>query len=247
MSTEDSIDSFLLNAGSMVRDAQFVVDSLPNVEPFAVERALRHLSAIHFVLANLDAGQLSPERQEQLICDTLESFRQIFGYLQENHLLDMDNSMHRLCLYLIFQPRIQRSLDETRHSWNLHKIRTAGNKTPVAMYQLSKTRAINRGYWTSDPGDDVPTASAPGYGEDPEEQLPPADELAEDPTTATPQGHGSTQEEFTAGIFVNEDEEIAAARGILEGFDLDEDDGNSGIDVYCRAVLVFASNIGLQI
>ncbi|KAJ7620154.1 hypothetical protein FB45DRAFT_871209 [Roridomyces roridus] len=48
---------------------------------------------------------------------------------------------------------------------------------------------------------------------------------------------GYEEEEHTAGISVTEDEEIAAARGILEGFDLHEDDGNSGIDVYCRAFL----------
>ncbi|KAJ7239702.1 hypothetical protein C8J57DRAFT_1245817 [Mycena rebaudengoi] len=80
------------------------------------------------------------------------------------------------------RPRIQHSLNETRTSWKNHKIRTAGNKTPIAIYQLNRERAINRGYWTGDPGDDLLTASHPSYGEDPSERLPPPDELSGGPT-----------------------------------------------------------------
>ncbi|KAJ7596163.1 hypothetical protein C8J56DRAFT_754162, partial [Mycena floridula] len=88
--------------------------------------------------------------------DTLENFRQIFKYLEDNNLLDMEDTIHCLCLYLVFQPHIQASLDRTRDAWNHHRIRTAGNRTPLApMYELSRETAIRRGYWTGDPGDDV--------------------------------------------------------------------------------------------
>lgn len=173
--------------------------------------------------------------------DTLEVYRQIFAYLVNSELLDMENPVHRVCLYIVFQPRIQHSLDETRRSWNLHKIRTAGNKTPSAIYELSKTRAKNRGYWTGDPGDDISTASQPTYGEDPAEQLPPADELLNDPTSPDHTPYPDIEAEREAGVFVNEDEEIREAREILEEFDVNADDGNWGIDTYCRAVVLFTA------
>ncbi|KAK6981683.1 Integrase catalytic domain-containing protein [Favolaschia claudopus] len=170
--------------------------------------------------------------------DTLEFFRQIFFYLEESALLDMENPIHRICLYIVFQPRIQHSLDETRSSWNLHKIRTAGNKTPTAIYELSKTRAINRGYWNSDPGDDIPTASNPTYGEDPEEQLPPADELSGDHVAADHTEFPDAAAERDGGVFVNADDEIRAAAELLSELNLAEDDGNWGVDLYCRAVRI---------
>ncbi|KAJ7588911.1 hypothetical protein C8J56DRAFT_785153, partial [Mycena floridula] len=60
-----------------------------------------------------------------------------------------------LCLYLVFQPCIQESLDQTREAWNHHQIRTAGYRTPVAIYELSRETAIRQGYWTGDSSDDV--------------------------------------------------------------------------------------------
>ncbi|KAK7034298.1 Integrase catalytic domain-containing protein [Favolaschia claudopus] len=42
--------------------------------------------------------------------DTLEFFREIFMHLVEINLLDMENSIHRVCLFVVFQPRIQKSL-----------------------------------------------------------------------------------------------------------------------------------------
>ncbi|KAJ7613558.1 hypothetical protein FB45DRAFT_981796 [Roridomyces roridus] len=246
-----------MHADKMIRDAQFVVDSLPNVEPFAVERALRQLSAIHYLFANLNDAWLDQDDINQFISvnirmergwrdvrkDTLELYRQIFAYLEQSGLLDMESAVHRVCLYIIFQPRIQHSLDETRSSWNNHKIRTAGNKTPIALYQLSKTRAINRGYWTGDPGDDIRTASDPAYGEDPGERLPPADELANDPTSPDFSEFPNVAAERDAGIFVNEDEEIREAEEALGDLGIMEDDGNWGIDIYCRAVLIFTAHL----
>lgn len=163
--------------------------------------------------------------------DTLEMFRQIFFYLEENGLLDMESVTHRVCLYIVFQPRIQKSLDETVISWNSHKIRTAGNKTPTAIYELSRQRAINRGYWSGDPGDDLATANDPLYGHDPTVPMPPTDELAADPSGPTEDEYSMVAEEKEAGIFVNGDDEIEEIREILQDWDLAADDGNWGIDM----------------
>ncbi|KAJ7586790.1 hypothetical protein C8J56DRAFT_787630, partial [Mycena floridula] len=112
----------------------------------------------------------------------LEFFCQIFHYLNSLELFDLQSDVHCICLYIVFHPRIQASLDQTLTSWNLHKMSTEHSKTPESIYALSRTKAINRGYWSGDPGDDIETASCLNYGRDSENKLgPPMDELRNDP------------------------------------------------------------------
>ncbi|EFI28269.1 hypothetical protein CC1G_14293 [Coprinopsis cinerea okayama7 len=158
--------------------------------------------------------------------ESLEFFRQIFMELEELGLLDPNNPIHLVCLYVVFQPRIQTSLDRAIISWNRHKMSTAGNKTPLAMYELSRTKAINAGYWTGDPGDAVEEIDDE-YGVDGTSGLaPPDDELASDPIAPRSDSFGSKEEEREAGIFVTEDDHIAEAREVLKELDLEADDGN---------------------
>lgn len=153
-------------------------------------------------------------------------------------MLDMENHAHRICLYIVYQPRIQSSLNRTISSWNLHRLRTEHNKSPVSLFELSRTRAITEGYWASDPGDDFHTAADPAYGQE-DGVVPPLDELRNDPDGPDYSAHGSKEEERQSGIFVNDDEEIKEARDFFtyEDFAWDRDDGNWGIDVYCEAVM----------
>ncbi|KAJ7796808.1 hypothetical protein B0H14DRAFT_2390304, partial [Mycena olivaceomarginata] len=167
----------------------------------------------------------------------IQVFREIFEYLEETQLLEMDNAIHRVCLFLVFQPRIQASLDRTRDSWNLHKIRTARHKTPVAIYALSREKAIRLGCWTGDPGDSVDEAVQPGYGVDLNSSQPPLDELADDPPQADYEEMDPNRER-EAGIFVNHYDEIAKMREALNNFDFEKEDDNYGIKVYCEAVLL---------
>ncbi|KAF7353177.1 Ethylene-and jasmonate-responsive plant defensin [Mycena sanguinolenta] len=173
--------------------------------------------------------------------DSLETFRQIFMYLTANDLLVMEEPIHAACLFLVFQPRIQGSLDRTRDAWNHHKIRTAGHRTPIALYELSRETAIARGYWTGDMGGDLQTASDPLYGYDGEAPNPPAgSELDSEALSPVPTG---IQAEREAGICLNDDEELARVQEVMHDFDFAEDDGNWGIDVYCKAVLLLSSRL----
>ena len=176
--------------------------------------------------------------------DTLEVFRKIFEFLEDTNLLDMENTVHRVCLYIVFQPRIQASLNRTVYSWNHHKMRTEHYKTPYSIYELSKAKAINRGYWDSDPGDDIVTASHADYGHESErESLPPADELLDDPPAPDRREYALREDEYSAGVFVNDDDEIQWGRELLVGLDIGRDDDNWGIDVYCEAVLLAKSRV----
>lgn len=159
-------------------------------------------------------------------------------YLEENGLLNMDVKAHRICLFLVYHRRIQDSLDRTRHGWNHHKIRTERNKTPVALYELSRETAIQRGYWTGDPGDSVEDASDPLYGVDGHAPPPPSNEASEDPANVSDDPRG-LEEERTAGITTNHDSELEEGRHLLADVDFLRDDEFWGIDVYCQAVTMY--------
>lgn len=172
--------------------------------------------------------------------DTLETFRQIFLYLVNHALLDMNKDEHRACLFLVFQPRIQASLDRTRDGWNHHKIRTERNKTPVALFEISREQAIQRGYWTGDPGDAIErVANDPLYGYDGEAPLPPVGETDDVPDSSDPPVGVDAERE--AGVCINDDAELIAVKELMPEFDFEEEDNNWGIDVYCRAVIVLAA------
>ncbi|KAF9038940.1 hypothetical protein BDZ89DRAFT_1129461 [Hymenopellis radicata] len=153
--------------------------------------------------------------------DALEAFRQIFLYLEQNGLWEKENALHCICLFLVFQPRIQAALNRAKHAWNHHKIRTARNQTPVAMYALSRQKLMNQGVWTGDVGDDVSCVDG-FYGV----------EGAEDEGLAMPSVDPNDPNSALA-----EDADIEAARQALGDFDFEEEDGNWGIDVYCKAVI----------
>jgi len=48
----------------------------------------------------------------------------------------------------------------------LHKIHTAGNRSPIALFDLGQTQAINGGYWHTNPGDPTEQAQQANYGLD---------------------------------------------------------------------------------
>lgn len=149
----------------------------------------------------------------------------------------MNIHIHRLVLFVVFQPRIQASLRRSADAWNHHQVRTAGNKMPIALYELSREHAKTHGYWTGDPGDDIDTASHPSYGLE--------DELD---SQCTPGDHSVPEEEDSANIRVNEDDDINFVRKAFEEmeFDVEKEDNNWGIDVYCEAVLRFQTYVQAQ-
>ena len=156
--------------------------------------------------------------------DSLEAFRQIFLYLERNDLWSKEDIVHRLCLYLVFQPRIQASLDSAKHAWNHHKLRTANSKSPLAIYALSREQLRVQGVWTGDVGDHVSCVDG-WYGVE-------GVETDEDAGIAVPPVDPTDPHQP-----LNEDDEINEAREALGDFDFEEEDGNWGIDVYCKAVL----------
>jgi len=163
--------------------------------------------------------------------DTLEVFRQVFQRLEEEGDLDMQNIRHRACLYLVYQPRIQASLDGTREAWNNHKVRTAGNRTPVALFELSRTRAINGGYWNGDPRGHRADAGPAACGVNAEAPLHAFSQEQGDPANTQ-----SREDLYHGSASLHTDLELEVASELLKGLDLTEEDGEWGARRFRQSV-----------
>lgn len=143
----------------------------------------------------------------------------------------MDIPEHRSCIFLVFQRRIQASLNRAKEAWNFHQMCTEHNKTPIALFSISRQTAISRGYWTGDPGDPVEDAIDPFYGFDGAAPMPPAQEQLDDPPVLN-------EDPELAGLGEAQTEELENCRQRLEElqFDCDREDGNWGINVYLSAL-----------
>ncbi|KAL0146486.1 hypothetical protein M9458_058117, partial [Cirrhinus mrigala] len=58
--------------------------------------------------------------------------------LEDNHLLDISNSLHLFCCHYVFLPRIQASLDAFHEAWDNHPIRTEHSLTPNQLWQVGQ-------------------------------------------------------------------------------------------------------------
>jgi hypothetical protein len=157
----------------------------------------------------------------------------------------MDNLVHRTCLYLVYEDRIQHALDRSKDAWNHHEIRTAHYRTPIAQFEISREKAINQGYWTGDAGDSIDEASQSFYGVDSDAPIPPADEMAGEPSAPRMEPLDPA-DQAAQGISVHTDEELEDARMLLHGFDYHRDDKNWGLDVYCQAVELMFANLAAR-
>ena len=63
----------------------------------------------------------------------LTHFIQLFTFMEDNEILNVDDEVHLFSLQYVYRPRIQKSLDEFREGWNQHPLSTEHCKTP---YQI---------------------------------------------------------------------------------------------------------------
>lgn len=146
----------------------------------------------------------------------------------------MDNPFERVCLFLVYEKRIQAALDCIKAAWNRHKLRTERNKSPLALYMESKRIAERDGYWHGDPGDIADVVDAAEYGIDTEAPAPPADELQSDPIGRSTENVKDADEL---------EGQLKYAKEAMSNFDFERADGNWGIDVYCEAVQTMEERI----
>ena len=62
------------------------------------------------------------------------SFYRLFKSFEARGILDPDNEMQLFCLHAVFLPRINHCITCFKNMWNNHRIRTAGNNTPLQLF-----------------------------------------------------------------------------------------------------------------
>ena len=109
------------------------------------------------------------ERIEQLWRDVSRSviipFKEIFGDLEEQNILDVDNDVDLYCLHEVFTDRINSSLSDFIGSWNSHPLTSENNQTPAQLFHTGNNHETsdsdsNSGS-ISQPTIQMPRASTP--------------------------------------------------------------------------------------
>nr|XP_058969483.1 uncharacterized protein LOC131795899 [Pocillopora verrucosa]XP_058969484.1 uncharacterized protein LOC131795899 [Pocillopora verrucosa] len=98
----------------------------------------------------------------------LSSFYDLFLSLEACGQLDPDNEGHLFCLHFTYLPIINEALSKFVLSWNNHKIRTAGNKSPLQLFILGMQEiAEESGIVASEYFQNLSQRDLEGYGVDP--------------------------------------------------------------------------------
>ena len=63
----------------------------------------------------------------------IEHYR-LFYYMEHHDLLNPLDEHHLWALHYVYVPRISRSLNEFRNSWNNHPMRTTSHKSPIQLF-----------------------------------------------------------------------------------------------------------------
>ena len=82
------------------------------------------------------------QRIERLWRDVFSSYTilyyQLFRYLEDVNLLDIDNDLHLFCLHYVFLPRLNQSLSQFIHMWNNHPLGTERNMSPIQLWMTGE-------------------------------------------------------------------------------------------------------------
>ena len=65
-------------------------------------------------------------------------YYQLFSYLEDNNILDVDNEIHLFCLHYVFLPRVNRSLQQFIQMWNNHPLGTERNMSPTQLWMTAE-------------------------------------------------------------------------------------------------------------
>lgn len=60
----------------------------------------------------------------------------LFYHLEDNGVLEPSNPLHLFSLHYVYDPRINRHIEKWRQGFVRHRIRTAGNRSPMQLYIL---------------------------------------------------------------------------------------------------------------
>ena len=84
------------------------------------------------------------QRIERLWCDVFSSctilFYNLFYFMENNSLLDVDNEVHMFCLHYVFMQRINNALQMFVNAWNCHSLSSERNLSPIQLWIIGVSR-----------------------------------------------------------------------------------------------------------
>ncbi len=70
--------------------------------------------------------------------EVINYYRNVFMFFQKIHHVDFDDLNHKFIMHYMFLPRINMQLRRFQCSWNVHKLSTEHNSTPLELYEINK-------------------------------------------------------------------------------------------------------------
>lgn len=61
-------------------------------------------------------------------------YKDLFIFMENNNVLDVDNKIHLLTLEIVCLPRINVLLNEFEQQWNYYGVRTVGHQSPMVLW-----------------------------------------------------------------------------------------------------------------
>ncbi|XP_039599028.1 uncharacterized protein LOC120521524 [Polypterus senegalus] len=71
---------------------------------------------------------------KDVFSQVIEPFYKEFYEMEDLRILNPDNNVHIACLHLVYLNEINKRLELFRNGWNMHRIRTEGNRTPEQIW-----------------------------------------------------------------------------------------------------------------
>jgi hypothetical protein len=107
----------------------------------------------------------------------------LFHFMEDSGILDVNNNVHRWALQYVFTPRIQRRITYYQNQWNNHRISTMHGQTPRQLYVEGALRLLGSRHdhineiFCFDPndGEELVVNDIPDYGIDWEGPIPEED------------------------------------------------------------------------
>lgn len=157
--------------------------------------------------------------------DVLEPWRLFFTRMEKEGLLNKDDPVQTMALFLVFAPRIQAAVDRAVDAWNAHQMSSEHGQEPRAMFELGRLEARRLGYWENDCPEDLERMVAEAW-----------EETEANIIQANGGRRPSALDEYHAGLRIHDDQKLNKARELLDHIDFKRDDGEWGTDVYLEAV-----------